>query len=211
MRMRTQIAYNCQIRIDKSIIVAGPSGSGKSVFLSNLLQRKNEFFSTEARNIYWFYGTIQQPTIPIANIIFKRGIPTEKDVKKFDNDIVILDDLMEESKSSLMTGLFSKVSHHSHTFVVMVTQNFFHLPRSLSLNAHYLVFLKNPRDKLQIQILSKQMYPANSHFLVKAFEDATHSRPFSHMFLDLCSDTPDEIRVRANIFDKFITVYVSKS
>ena len=40
-----------------------------------------------------------------------------------------------------------------------------------------------------------------------AFGDAT-SQPFSYILIDLRSDTPDEIRVRARMFDKDPTVYV---
>jgi hypothetical protein len=39
--------------------------------------------------------------------------------------------------------------------------------RTVSLNSHYLVLFKNPRDKLQIRNLTTQMHPSNAKFLVQ--------------------------------------------
>ena len=52
--------------------------------------------------------------------------------------------------------------------VICIVQNLFHQGkgnRSISLNSHYLVLFKNPRDKLQILTLAKQMYPGQTDFL----------------------------------------------
>ena len=45
--------------------------------------------------------------------------------------------------------------------------------RTISLNAHYLILFKNPRDASQINHLAKQMYPTKSKFMVEAYRDAT--------------------------------------
>ena len=63
----------------------------------------------------------------------------------------------------------------------------------MSLNAHYLVLFKNPRDVTQISTLGRQMYVARSKFLVEAFKDAT-AKPFGYLLLDLKADTPEIIR-----------------
>ena len=195
------------------MLISGPSSSGKTVFLTRLLMRRREFFNEEPKNIIWYYGTTEPPSIPIPEIEFKHGLPTESNVSTFKDSIIILDDLMENAKNNTVTSLFSKVSHHSHCFIVLLVQNFFHVSRSQSLNCHYLVFLKNPRDKLQISILSRQMFPNNSKFLVDAFHDATDDKLYAHLFLDLCADTPEVIRVRSDIFLEDggrVTVYVPK-
>ena len=43
------------------------------------------------------------------------------------------------------------------------------------------------------------MFPNDSKFLVAAFEDATR-RPYGYLFLDNRSETPNEFRVRTQIF-----------
>ena len=45
--------------------------------------------------------------------------------------------------------------------------------RDISLNAKYLVLLKNVRDKNQFMFLACQVYPENSASLYKAYLDAT--------------------------------------
>ena len=42
--------------------------------------------------------------------------------------------------------------------------------RTISLNTHYLIVFKNPRDNQQIATLARQMYPGRSHFLLEAFK-----------------------------------------
>jgi hypothetical protein len=82
--------------------------------------------------------------------------------------------------------------------------------RTLSLNSHYLILFKNPRDHLQIATLARQMYPGKSQFLVEAFEDAT-KQPHGYILIDLKPQTEEELRIRSNILpsDKMI-VYVHK-
>jgi len=116
--------------------------------------------------------------------------------------LAILDDLMDKA-DDIVANLFTKISHHRSVSVIYITQNVFHKAkqsRTISLNAHYMVLFKSPRDVGQIAVLGRQLYPENSKFLVEAFKDAT-STPHSHLLLDLRPETPEGLRVRANIFD----------
>ena len=80
----------------------------------------------------------------------------------------------------------------------------------MSLNAHYLVLFKNPRDVTQIATLARQMYVGRSKFLVEVFNKAT-TKPFGYLLIDLKADTPQDIRVRTNIFpDERNYVYLLK-
>ena len=94
-----------------------------------------------------------------------------------------------------------------------IVQNLFHKSKShrtISLNAHYLVLFKNPRDVTQIRHLASQMYPSKSKFMVEAFHDATAS-PYGYLLVDLKQDTPEILRLRTNIFpEEQETVYVPK-
>ena len=116
--------------------------------------------------------------------------------------LVILDDLMNET-NDMVANLFTKISHHRSVSVIYITQNVFHKgkqSRTISLNAHYMVLFKSPRDAGQIGVLGRQLYPENSKFLVAAFKDAT-SMPHSYLLLDLRPETGEKYRVRANIFN----------
>ncbi|KAK3740428.1 hypothetical protein QZH41_004599 [Actinostola sp. cb2023] len=69
---------------------------------------------------------------------------------------------------------------------------------TLSLNAAYLVLFKNPRDKLQITTLGKQMYPGKTDQFLHKYEAAVQ-RPYGYLFVDLKPNTPEECRLRTNV------------
>src|SRR5258706_1291764 len=54
----------------------------------------------------------------------------------------------------------SKISHHRNVSVLYLTQNLFFKSkhsRTMSLNSHYIIVFKNPRDVTQIKTLAAQM------------------------------------------------------
>jgi len=74
-----------------------------------------------------------------------------------ESTLLILDDLMSET-NELVANVFTKISHHRNVSVVYLTQNLFDknkYARTISLNAHYLVLFKNPRDATQFATLAK--------------------------------------------------------
>ena len=73
--------------------------------------------------------------------------------------------------------------------------------RTSNLNSHYLVMYKNPLDKGQAAILGRQMYPSKWRNFVAAMEEATCA-PYSYLLIDLKPDTPEEYRIRGEIFPR---------
>ncbi len=71
--------------------------------------------------------------------------------------------------------------------------------RTISLNTHYMVVFKNPRDRQQVLHLSRQMYPHTPKVLEQAFIDAT-KRPYGYLLLNLKPETPESCRLLTNIF-----------
>ena len=134
------------------------------------------------------------------NVEFVEGLP---DLKNFDptvRHLIIIDDLMVEADKRI-SNLFTKGSHHQNVHVLHLVQNLFDHnkeSRTMSLNAHYMVLFKNPRDASQITHLAKQMYPGHIKYVQEAYADAT-SRPYGYLFLDLKQDTPEYSRLRTNI------------
>jgi hypothetical protein len=73
---------------------------------------------------------------------------------------------------AVVCDLFTKGSHHRSISVILITQNLFHQGRycrDISLNATYLVLLKNVRDKHQFAYLARQVFPEYSDSLYKAY------------------------------------------
>jgi hypothetical protein len=182
-------------------IIAGPTGSGKSVFTFKFISEVDSMISPPPEKIIYCYGEYQPMFSEYPQVTFNEGLP---DLAQFDGKertLLILDDLMSETNDSV-SNIFTKVSHHRNVSVLYLSQNLFYKSkqnRTISLNAHYIVLFKNPRDALQVATLARQMYPGQSKFLVEAFKDATE-KPFGYLLLDLKPDTDEKYRIRTNIF-----------
>ena len=78
----------------------------------------------------------------------------------------------------------------------------------MTLNAHYLILFKNPRDMSQLTFLARQMFPKKPKYMVDAFADAT-AKPFTYLVVDLKAETEDKHRLRSGIFpDETNYVYI---
>ena len=106
--------------------------------------------------------------------------------------------------------LFTRGCHHWNISVINIVQNIFYKGlRTSRINAEYLVLMKNPSDRLQVQTLARQLFPHNSKYLLEAYNDATE-KPFSYLLIDLTQATPEKFRIRANIFSPRPVVYTQK-
>ena len=143
---------------------------------------------------------------------FIEGLPEVDEWSADRKRLIVLDDLMNETDERV-TRLFTKISHHRSLSVIQIVQNLFSKnkeQRTISLNSHYLVVFKNPRDKSQIINLGKQIYPGMSKFVNEAFISATQT-PNSYILFDLRQETSEDLRLRTNIFPGEVhTVFVPK-
>jgi len=139
--------------------------------------------------------------VTIPNIEFVKGIPANLEHDTFfdinkRNLMVIRYPMDNAGGDKRIVNLFTRGSHHRNLSVIYIVQNLFHQgkgSRSTSLNSHYLVLSKNRRDKLQILTLAKQMYPGQTDFLIKRYEEAV-CRPFGYLPFDLKTTTQDNCR-----------------
>ena len=192
--------------------VAGPTGCGKTQFTFRLIEKASQMISPAPRKIYYCYGEYQTIFAKYPHVIFNEGLP---DVSNFDGKdpiLLVIDDLMQETNQTV-ANIFTKVSHHRNVSVLYLTQNLFpknKFARTISLNSHYLVLFKNPRDAGQFAVLARQMYPNGSKFAIEAFRDATE-KAFGYLLVDLKPDTEENHRLRTDIFPGELThVYVRK-
>lgn len=196
-----------------SMLIAGPSYSGKTTFTLELLKNLDCMVDEKINKVIWCYGENNaKRKINGLNIDYRQGIPDVFENKENKPILVILDDLMMENSKSVCE-LFIKGSHHRNMSVILTTQNIFHqgpYARDVSLNAKYIVLMKNPRDQAQFNHLARQIYPENSKELVRIYKEATHNG-YSYILFDLTQDTNDSLRYRTNIFNKdFIECYCTQ-
>ena len=181
------------------------------MWIAQLLQLSNTMINPAPFRIMYFYKRWQPLYDEIMkhmpDIEFTQGIPYNiKDDNYFDTKfptLFILDDQMRDSaKSSDICELFTEGSHHRNLSVICLVQNMFYQgkeSRTMSLNTQYLVLFKSPRDKQQISILARQMYPNRSHYFIEQYEKATQ-RPHGYLFVDLKQSTSEEYRLKSDIF-----------
>lgn len=162
-------------------------------------------------NIVWCYSCWQplykELLQKFSCITFLEGLPnTFNDEHLFPSNkvnMVIIDDLMESaSESGEIEKAFTKYVHHKNLSIMYIVQNVFcqgKKSRTINLNTKYMVLFKNPRDKLQITTLARQMYPGKTQFFLEAFEDATKS-PYGYLLVDLNASMPEDLRLRTGLF-----------
>ena len=191
--------------------VAGPSHSGKTTFVLNLLDKRHEIFNCSINRVVWCFGIFQYTLtqeLKQRGFITHHNIIDSKDIEP--RDVIVLDDLIHESRNSQdVTAMFTKAAHHKPCFIIFIMQNLFppgKEARTRSLNTHYLVLFKNPRDKSQIEFLARQIAPRNPKSLVQIFESATEA-PHSYLFLDLTQECSEQFRFRSDLFKKPIKIY----
>ena len=195
-------------------IVAGPTACGKSTWVKKLITYKKELIEPVPEQVIWFYGEWQPLYDTLSGMVeFREGLSDLNALNTKKPTLVIIDDLMTETDKSV-SNLFTKGSHHRNLSVLHLVQNIFDKnkhTRTISLNTHYLVIFKNPRDASQITHLAKQMYPGHVHFLQEVFADAT-SEAYGYLFIDLKQETPEHLRLRTKIMPSETQyVYMRKS
>lgn len=182
-------------------LLSGPTGSGKTTFIKKFLSERNNLIDTWIDEVIYCLPEEQlvDHTIPFTKL--HRGIPEISMFKDLKPRIVILDDLLSSVNGNVVE-LFIRGSHHFNLSVMFVVQNLFSKNkgcRDISLNSHYIFLMKNPREKQQINTLARQISPENSRFICESYKDATEN-PYGYLLLDLHQTTPEQYRVRTNIF-----------
>jgi len=189
------------LRLPFTAMVAGLTGFGKTRFVFKLIQNVDVMIEPPPSKIVYCYGEYQQLFRNYPRVTFHQGIPNMEDFDGREPVLLIVDDLIHETDESI-ANLFTKGSRHRNVSVIFLLQNLFHKNkyiRTISLNSHYMVLFKNPRNASQFASLARQMYPKQSAFVVEAYKDATRE-PYSYLFVDLRSAQDEDLRLRTNIF-----------
>ena len=205
---------DCRLPACCSILVQGPSGSGKSSFVFDLIRNRHIVFRTKIKEVIYFYTQMQETFKKIAksdpNVHFVR---TVEEVEKLHSgerpQILIFDDIMNEVEKDkpllqFIMSFFLARSHHENTVVVLQLQNLFPrhpMFRNISINAKYIVLMKSVREQSSIVKLGYQIMPNNSKFLSSAFAIAT-KLPYTYLLCDFHPLTPDNFRFRNFIHTK---------
>ena len=139
-----------------SLLVVGPSQSGKTVFVEQILTTDRILYETnKPLRILWYYSQWQDRYEAMKSAIgrdieFLRGFPNfREDLREIDpkyNNVIIFDDLMAEAiESSIVSRLFTQ-GHHRNASFILLLQNMFtkgKFSSDISRNAQYGSFPKS--------------------------------------------------------------------
>lgn len=198
-----------------TMIVAGPTGSGKTWWVTQLLSHFQSITTlgnvTRQTNVLWCYGQWQplySKPIPNCRVVYYKGLVTNN-VQGVTNkvsphstnhpDVIVIDDLMSETVSDpKLASLFTRQSHHENISVIFIIQNLYvqgKRIRDITLNAHYLVIMKTKRDLRQVVEMGKQLMYGESKYFKWAFDKATKNIPFSYLFCNLHPKANDDLKL----------------
>jgi len=194
--------------------IAGPTFSGKSKLIEKIVLNRDKIIDKKIEKIFICYKTPNNSydlfKYMDIDVEMNEGLLdfNELDTKK--NNLVILDDLMSVCKdSNEVLNLFTVDSHHRNISVFLVSQNLYtqgKCAREISLNASNLVIFKNPRDKTQVSILARQMFPQKTKAFLEAYYDCT-LKEYGYIHLDLNPNTPENLRIQTNITESSRIIY----
>lgn len=193
-----------------TVAVCGCTMSGKTSWVFRLLDNADSMFAIAPKEVLYCYGVYQDAYKQAGNkVSFMQGLPTNSDLDRLPkgHNVVVLDDLMHDvSKDKGMEALFTRGAHHKNLTIIYLTQNLFSKgSRTISLNVHYWILMRSPRDTSQIQTLGRQVFPTRSKALWEAYKDATANQ-YGYLCLDLSPMANEIHRMRTRIFPGEATV-----
>jgi len=202
---------SCTLHHPFIAVVVGPMGCGKTKWVLRLVDNARDVTEPPPERIWYCDGEYQPIFSEYQHVNFQEGLPDMS--HGCCPTLLIIDDLISET-NQIVANIFRKISHHRNSSMLYLTQNLFdknRFARTISLNAHYYVLFKKPRDAIQFATLARQMYTNDSRFAVEAYRDAT-SVPYGYLLIDLKPEQDDRYALRTNIFpgDDTQFVYVKK-
>jgi hypothetical protein len=165
---------------------------GKTSLVLLLVERRREVISVELEKIIYIDSEnqpkfeefqLKHPNLVIFSRDMEeiRGITSENKL----NTIIILDDKMldisGQENEEIISWFIKGSSHRNCSIIILLHSMFPPKMRTISINTKYMVMYSNPRDRLTIWNLGRQMFPGRPQFLPSAYEKAV-AFPFVYLF-----------------------------
>ena len=220
---------NFQLTKPFRALICGPSSSGKSTLLKNILKNKNLFLSEDFDSIIYYYpeyscSKFRENYIEELKQLYNcvtsvSGLPDYNDLITIkSNTLLIFDDCFEElMNNNVGRQLAIQLSHHQNLSYFVTSQNFFSGGKYLKTFSRQYTdyFLIRGRSEGQwLRILSQQLFN-KAIFLPKIFEYLSkHVSPFERVvWIDcnsLSTTKSEDFRVRALFFKNELLTFQYK-
>ena len=187
------------------MVVVAPSGSGKTNFILNMLQKFSQgkgTFNTitiitknKQEPLYEWLEDKTKKTVKILEGI--ENIPNLDKFNKEDQHIVIFDDLVLEKDQKKMNEFYIR-GRKKGISVCYLSQSFFKIPKVIRTNCNYFVILKLSGKRDLNLILSEFELDVSKQELINMYEYATKEK-FNVLLIDV--EAPKEKRFRKNFLE----------
>jgi hypothetical protein len=188
-----------QFKSPLACIISGPSQSGKSHLLRELILERDSVIDGQISRVLYCY-TASRPNIP--GIEFFHGLPSIAEMSRIPHTLLCLDDLMNEvSRDVEMIDFFTRTIHHSNLTVFFLTQNLFFASkifRNISLNSNYFIFTNTIRGLSSLSIFFRQI-TTKWRQVFEFYKEITEKQPYNYLFVDLTQSCPTPFRFRTRI------------
>ena len=194
-----------------SIVCAGPTMSGKSSFIKELLKNRDVMFTEKIDRIMYVYDVwnllYEDIEKNVPNITFTNSIPSREEVDLFAPEgggqkLIIFDDQVSKMKKCKhFSDFFMILCNNRKLSCILTVQNIYSKEpgmRDISLNTRALVLFKNMRSHDQILVLARQIHPQNTKYFLDAFEKAT-TVPHAYLVVDLNPCIDQRFHLRSNV------------
>ena len=182
--------------------ISGPSGSRKTFLTVKILNSLDWIFSPTPTTVIYYYSQWQSTYNDIfPKPIFINGLPGQETIESIKQPtLFVIDDAMSKLDQAI-SDIFLMYSHHKNLSVILLLQNYYnknrHL-RDINTNTNYVIFMKNPRNKLAVSHLARESFPNNYHYVMESFNDAT-KEPHGYLLFNFNQEADDDVRLYTNI------------
>ena len=191
-----------------SLMVVGPTSCGKTHFVRQLLEQKMKSFMFE-----WYYNQPQktydefEANVGHRRVFFARGLPkynpdTLANIDPKQKRVIIIDDLMEESKDSKLVSKLFTQGRHRNASVILILQNAFPKGKyntEISRNAMYAALFKSPADREMISRVGQRTFANENSKFMNVYRRETE-KPYGYVLIDNKPETEPNYQVVCDVF-----------
>ena len=212
--------FNLQFVENFKLSIFGPSRSGKTTFVRDILINLEDITRNKIEKVYYIFSKWQNTLKELKKDgLVDTFIEGHSDIeselnelqKPNEKSLVIFDDQARDKKiTKFASKLFSIQARHSNMSVIWISQSVFDgdAVKNIRMNSDYITLFKCPQDCLHVSNLSIRM--TASTIIRDIYQYVTNNDPYSYIFIDVTQESVAKIKYRSHLFQKkgLITTYV---
>ncbi len=196
------------IKVNKHQLICGPTGAGKTVYITNLLTQMEDTFSL----IHIFTKDVTEPIYQCIKKQLKdrcileplNKIPYVLDMKGSGEKLVIFDDFITEGPATMQKlSEYAIIGRKHNMTCCFLTQSFYIVPKAIRQNCAYIVLLAMCDKRNLTNIISTMSIHVDAKLIKQAINNACKYK-LNVCIIDLLN-TDINKKIRRN-FDEYYTL-----